>query len=101
MAKYAIGWVSEKSTPAGGDILMAKYAIGWVSEKSTPATVGAWGTNSGWPTPCNLHQLKNVALKGTSPPAHNYGYVVRPAEDFVKFDIGALQTDGQTCAKYI
>ena len=30
----------------------------------------------------------------------NYGYRVRSSKDFVRFDIGALQTDGQTCAKY-
>ena len=45
------------------------------------------------PSPRNLHQLKNAVSEGTSPPAHNYGYMVRSSKDLVKFDINALRTD--------
>ena len=50
--------------------------------------------------PHNLHQLKNVVSDGFSPPAHNHNYMARSSKDFVGFDIGALRTDGQTCAKF-
>ena len=49
--------------------------------------------NSRRPAPHNFHQLKNIVLEGRSPPARNYGYVVRYSKDFVRSDIGALRTD--------
>ena len=52
--------------------------------------------DSRWSTPHNLRQHKNVVLDETSPPDHNYDYMVRSSKDFVRFDIGALRTDRQT-----